>query len=60
MIEKFYLPDEDAFKSLSRDWPLQTPKPPAYPCIIVWTWYHGVSDWVQVVYIFPDDFINIT
>lgn len=60
MIQKQYISDEAAFESLSREWPLQTEKPPDYPCIAVWTWYHGVKDWVQVMYVYPDDFINIT
>lgn len=59
MIQKQYIADEAEFKRISRDWPLQTPKPPLYPCIAVWTWYHGIADWVQVEYVYPSDFVDI-
>lgn len=60
MIQKHYLADEAAFKRISSDWPAGTPEPPEYPCIAVWGWYNGFSrDWVQVEYVFADDFVDI-
>ena len=56
-MQKHYLKDKAAFESLSREWPVNTPTPPAYPCFVVWHIFAGVIDWwVVVEYVLEEDF----